>query len=234
MHHDTINPSDVSDIIISFHFVLEKRQYDRQFNPHAKVSEANRTRCYPPRLSATEAGRFTSRRSEPMKPSRRRERKQKSGHSLCSTRPLLKATTAMNSPRIEMVRSGSNFLLCSPLSRSLSPSERTRAPPSTYAHAQDKVFIVYKYVTCALLHKLMNTSRIRGTLDGFNGFVLVFFCSISTVLNVAFVLILDIFDLNNLRIIQRTYIHISLARRLYQCGIMTIPLFITQNCDTSD
>lgn len=153
MHHDTINPSDVSSIIISFYFVSEKRQIDRQFNPHAKVSAANRTRCYPPRLSATEAGRFTSRRSEPMKPSGRRERKQKSGRSLCPTRPLLKATTAMNSPRIEMVRSGSNFPLCPPLALALSlaPSERTRASPSTYAHAQAQVFIVYKYVTCALL-----------------------------------------------------------------------------------
>lgn len=64
----------------------------------------------------------------------------------------------------------------------------------------------------------MNTSIIRGTLGGFNGvFFFVFFKSIPTVLNVIFVLILDIFDLNNPTIIQRklqrTYIHISQARR---------------------
>lgn len=45
----------------------------------------------------------------------------------------------------------------------------------------------------------------------------VFFKLISTVLNDVFVLILDIFDLNNPRIIQRklrrTYIHISQAQR---------------------
>lgn len=50
----------------------------------------------------------------------------------------------------------------------------------------------------------MNTSRVLGTLGGFNGFVSVFFYYYRQFLSVVLVLILDIFDLNNPRIIQDT------------------------------
>lgn len=131
-------------LLVSFHFISFKKKGKLTVNliPTQRFLQLTGPAATP-RLSATEAGRFTSRRSEPMKPSRRRERKQKGGRRLCPTKPLLKATTATNSTRIEMVRNGSNFPLCPPLNL----SERTRAPPSTYTHAQAKVFIVYKYVT---------------------------------------------------------------------------------------